>query len=310
MVFSRIITSCDENPNYLQFWPLISYVWKKKFGLTVTLGFLTNRLYDDELVRKMQKYGDVVIFPILECDLGNQAKVIRMYLASIFENDINLIVDIDLAPLNLDNYITELNNYNYSIKSDFLISYGANAYLESKESGKFPMNFLLGNGKTFMKVVNPENTSFSDLVLKKWSDNAQGLAAEPVLDYKECISQPHSVFSDESLIRYLCIKYNVKVIDIPRRLAHTGSPLFVKPFYDRIDRITGSISSSFGRPHSEGIVIYSKEIAKLFSSYGRDGSFTPGTEIVDVHFLRPLRNHINKYTWFLEYIKFDKSTLF
>ena len=33
----KVIMSCDDNPYYLDFWPLVSWVWKEKMGIEPVL---------------------------------------------------------------------------------------------------------------------------------------------------------------------------------------------------------------------------------------------------------------------------------
>jgi len=92
----KVILSCDENPIYSEFWPIVSWAYKK-MGFECHLAYVTK---DAEKVKKAQEFGAVTQFyPIDDVPTGNQAKMARFILASQFANDVCYIDDIDLFPL-------------------------------------------------------------------------------------------------------------------------------------------------------------------------------------------------------------------
>lgn len=192
----KIITSTNDIEKYRNFWPSISKHWENYYNIKPVLGFITNRKEDDKIIERMRGYGEIKIFNEIEgVPSPNQAKVTRMWLASEYGDELCMIVDIDMYLLNknlIDNCLKRLTDEN-------IIAVGANAYFNSPSAGKFPMCYTIGYGKSFKKIVNPENLDYYDL-LDTW--------CETVIDGKENIKLPPMNFSDESLLRVLIKKTN------------------------------------------------------------------------------------------------------
>ncbi len=189
----KIVTAVNESDTYLHFIPTVSQTWQKMFGYKMALGFITDRDENDPLVKEMGEYADVTLFkPISEVPTGNQAKITRMYLATLFEDDTSILMDLDMYMLNksiFEGWMSEM-------EEDKILTIGSNAYLDSPSEGKFPMCYVMGKGKLFKGVVNPENKAYEDL-LSTWC------SIKDPIDNKESINQPHNKFSDESLLRYI-----------------------------------------------------------------------------------------------------------
>lgn len=208
-LFDRVVLSCNEDPKYIGFWPVVSMAWQKLFDCEVSLAFLTNRSQEDDMVNRMEEFGEVVTFhPIEGIPQPNLAKVIRHILASNYGEDRCVINDIDLLPLQRD-YLQGILSKS---KGSTLITTGKDLY-KDKEEGKFTMGYLSAYGHVIRQVINPQNLGYEDLV-ESWI----GLR---VFDDKEDISsrihneKPES-FSDESLWRALLINYERPVIHCPR----------------------------------------------------------------------------------------------
>jgi len=186
---NEVITSADESKTYLPFWPSMAQSWKK-WGYNTVVGFITKRDKDDPLILEMLRYGEVKVFPhIKELNIQNQAKITRLYLATQYSTSI--IADIDCYLLNHEVF----KQWQSEWDQDKLLAIGHNAYLNSPESGKFPMIYTTGSREIFHKIINPKNLDYEDL-LKSWI----GLR---VIDRKEDPSKPFNKFSDESLLRAL-----------------------------------------------------------------------------------------------------------
>lgn len=208
-LFDRVVLSCNEDPKYLEFWPVISMAWQKLFKVNVSLAFLTNREQEDPLVLKMQEFGDVQVYePIDGIPQPNLAKVIRHIHAGTYGDERCLINDIDLLPLQrnyLNNMLSRCTGYT-------LVTTGKDLY-KGKEQGKFTMGYLCAMGSVFREIVNPDQLSYYELI-ESWV----GLRT---FDDKEDISSrihnesPES-FSDESLWRALMNRYERPAIHFPR----------------------------------------------------------------------------------------------
>lgn len=99
-VINRAILSSDTNPVYLEFWPLVAHAWKK-IGIQPTLILIA-----DPSVIVDTTIGDVIRFdPIEGIPTGLQAQVIRLLAPALFENEICIISDIDMVPVDRDYFI-------------------------------------------------------------------------------------------------------------------------------------------------------------------------------------------------------------
>ena len=204
----RVVLSSNEDPKYLEFWPIVSRAWKQLFDVKASLAFLTNRDYDDPFISELEKHGEVVIFePVADIPQPNLAKVLRHILASYYTEEICLINDMDLLPLQRG-YIDFFFKF---VSEETLVTMGFDLY-HGLEKGKFPIGNMMAYGKTFHKIVNPHGLSYPHLVTS-WI----GLK---VFDHKEDISRTvhhenPDCFSDESLFRALISKCEVPVLQFP-----------------------------------------------------------------------------------------------
>lgn len=199
----NIILTTNDVAKYLSFWATATNHWKNN-GFNVILGFITNRTENDVLVQKIKSYVDELhLFkPINDINSGNQSKVTRMYLSTLYEDSYNIIMDLDMFVFNvkycLDNWWSKANDENF-------IAVGRELY----NNGKFPMSNTCAKGSIFKEIVNPKSLNYNDL-LKTWYD-------VNVFDSKESLKNPladrnYSVdcFSDESLLKVLLYRWNNK----------------------------------------------------------------------------------------------------
>ena len=304
MFISKIILSSDENHDYLQLWPLAAAAWSKGFGIQPVLAFLSNREESDPLFVELRKHGIVIPFRILDdvsIPIGIQAKVTRMTLACEYPSDTILLGDIDVLPINALPFIKNL----LTIPRDHFVSFGANAYHETADHGKFPMNFLVAQGSTFRTIVNPNNLDWFDL-LKSWCD-----IYEP-LDGKESVNQPFAHFSDESLLRYLCTKWehwDNRYIDIPRAVFQQDQIPYVQQKVGngngnstetkRVRAFIATYSDRIDRQNDR--IVIRREPKK-----NNEGQIELNIqEFTDIHSCRPLQKHIAGYLGILRQMNLD-----
>jgi len=221
MQITRFITSTNEWENYLYCWPLVAQVTKKLFGCETTLGFITTRSNEDPLVNYFRKFGEVQIFaPIDGIPSANQAKVTRLYLASSKPyGDVCCINDVDILPLQNNFLIGCLSE----APEDSLVAIGANAFLNTVDSGKFPMIYTTAKSLTFLELINPMRMPYS-VLLNSW----KGLRK---FDGREDLSNDSKAFSDESLLRLLIDRWDGK-----DRIFHRDRNFIGYRAVERIDR--------------------------------------------------------------------------
>ncbi len=104
MKIDYAIMGSNENPTYIDFWPVISKTWKEIFNITPVLGLICDEdsdFYEDE-------YGLVKKFKSIEgIDSGLQSQIIRLYLPKLLSGNI-IITDIDMVPLSKPYFIDQV----------------------------------------------------------------------------------------------------------------------------------------------------------------------------------------------------------
>lgn len=218
MKLDKIIISCDCNPTYYKNLPLVYHAYKKFFPeVCLVLAFINEPCgcfdeyplyeYCDELVH----YNYIKGIP--SC---NQGKMVRYYTAAQYGNQICMINDIDLIPLQREYYFNKLTLR----RPNYLLAVGANVYQDKKLKGKFPIAYMTGEGYLFERLLNPNKL--------KWGDYLRQFTGLRIIDGKEDILKPIKLFSDESLIRAYIKRLNGKVIHADKDF---------KPHVDSITRI-------------------------------------------------------------------------
>lgn len=193
--FDRVILSCDANPKYLDFWPVVNRAWQKLFGVEPMLAFVGT--YSEQHARRETlAHGNVIyIRPVDGVPIANQAKMARYWLAAwMNDKKVSMINDIDLLPLSR-HYVNALLATRIERT---LITVGSELYT-GPEKGKAMAGYLTAESSLFRELVNPKGLEWAD-----WIHSFVGLSC---FDHKEDILNPTSTdspdcFSDESLMRY------------------------------------------------------------------------------------------------------------
>lgn len=189
LFFDRIIVSSDDSPYFLDFWPIVSIAWNKYFGVRPTLALVTKKNMSDDFVRHLSKFGDVVVVPQFDSiPIANQAKLARFFVASMFDNEVCMIEDIDTIPLQSDYVISKTSQR----MKDRILAVGKEIH---PEIGKFPISNITAEGYLFKKIFNPNSVSYDQAI--------NDLIGLRIFDHKEDLMNDPTSFSDESLIRAL-----------------------------------------------------------------------------------------------------------
>lgn len=140
MKIDLAIHSSDSNPFYLDFWPLVSRVWKEVFGIDPIL------LYIDENhdIPIDETYGKVIkMKPIDGVPKYLQCLWIRYWWPSQVPDTICMISDIDMFPLSRQYFINQISN----ISND--------KYVHLNPSHKYlPSCYHIAKGHLFKKVLS------------------------------------------------------------------------------------------------------------------------------------------------------------
>src|SRR3989339_472087 len=171
---NRAILSTNENPMYIDFWPIVAKAWKQLIGVTPTLALIApqNVPIDTSL-------GDVIRFePIPGIPTGYQAQVIRNLLPSLFPNDFCIIGDIDMIPVNKNYLIGSALPF---AEKNFVV-YRNLAY--GPRTVGYPMCYNAAKGSTFAEIFNVKNKKDIYDIIKYWHTINNGWSADEQLLFK------------------------------------------------------------------------------------------------------------------------------
>lgn len=173
ITIDRVILSSDANPTYLEFWPLVARAWKDRIGIKPTLALIAE---DDVVVDTT--LGEVIrIKPIEGISTAMQAQVIRLLLPIHFPDEISIISDIDMLPLNKEYFINSVAN----IPDDMFVVYRDMAY--GPDSLRFPMCYNVGKGSLFSSIFNVHSIEEIPAKIKEWASFNWGWATDEVALY-------------------------------------------------------------------------------------------------------------------------------
>jgi hypothetical protein len=148
MVINYALMGSDMNPLYLDFWPILSKVWKEVFNITPVLGLISDEetdIYDDGngLVIKLKS--------IEGFDDGLLSQLVRLYLPKFLEGNC-IISDIDMIPLSKKYFIDDLNDYS---DNEFIIM--SSHHPQTININQYPMCYVVGNDKVFKELFTLED---------------------------------------------------------------------------------------------------------------------------------------------------------
>jgi hypothetical protein len=205
--FDKAIVSCDDEPTFLNFWPVVTSAWFKFFpDVEVELALVTDKKDNDPLIDKIKSYGKVTLYPLIQgIPKSNQGKICRAYHASLQESAVCSIHDIDTIPLQR-NYLFDLLNKR---RKNHICLVGSEVYTDLSSKNKAPMVPTTAEGYIFQSVYKTQNLSYENFVKR--------LIGMRVFDDKENImNQPFTNFSDESVLRVYLSKYSGNVQNMRR----------------------------------------------------------------------------------------------
>jgi hypothetical protein len=200
MLFDKVILSCDLNPLYTDFIPLVTTAWKKIFGCKVSLTLVGSGLTGDyvRFATSIMGYVDELhyICNISKANNGVIGKVARLIAAQEEKDNVCLLNDTDLIPLG-DFYLKEkLSDY----QPGTILCLGSE-FFHSGDTGKFPLGNTTADGNTFREILNPMGLIDLYDILAYWDT----IEVFPT-DCTNKIINP--TYSDESLFRTMIAHWN------------------------------------------------------------------------------------------------------
>jgi hypothetical protein len=144
----KVIMSCDDNPYYLDFWHLVSYVWKEKMGLQPVLVHVGESDATEE-------YGEVHKIKVdEEIPIHTQAQMSRMWYTHKEPDTRWVTSDIDMIPTSKqfwDKFTTDCHSFDW-INLNSVDNY-------------FPICYNIALGRTFKDVLDIDG-DFHEYVTK------------------------------------------------------------------------------------------------------------------------------------------------
>jgi hypothetical protein len=99
------IHSSDSNPFYLDFWPIVSKLWKTKFNITPLLVYID----ENHDIPIDTTYGMVLkMKPVSNVPLYLQCQWVRFWIPSLFPDKICITSDIDMLPVSKEYFVNQI----------------------------------------------------------------------------------------------------------------------------------------------------------------------------------------------------------
>lgn len=177
--FDYVILGSNKDSLYLDFWPIVSKIWKDKFNITPVLGLID----DDESDIFESEYGLIKKFKSVSgVDTGLQSQIVRLYLPRYLDGTC-LISDIDMFPMSkkyFSDAATHVNDNNFVI-------YSSN-HPQTIKNKMFPMCYVAANSSTYKSIfdINLDWEDFTKLLFNRgetWYTDQKYLF-EKVIDFE------------------------------------------------------------------------------------------------------------------------------
>lgn len=169
----RVILSTNDDPLYVEFWPIVAPLWAK-MGLRPTLAFVANE--DSPIDTSL---GDVIRFaPLPDVPESLQAQVIRLFLPILFPEDGCLISDIDMLPISRT-YFEE--GASHCPENGFLAYRNKAPGYEG--GGKYPMCYLAAKGHVFQSIFGISQKNQIAELIRSWAKAGQGWYTDELMVY-------------------------------------------------------------------------------------------------------------------------------
>ncbi len=163
MKIDRAIVASDENPLYIQFWPVVAESWSL-LGIKPTLFLISNDMPIDESV------GDVVrVKPIDGIPTSLQAQCVRLLAPTMFPDEVSVISDIDMMPLSRWYFVDQI----VDIESDNFTIFSSDAYDNIPNHPCFPMCYNAALGHVFSEIFGYTMQEYEHAI-KEWHSLGHG----------------------------------------------------------------------------------------------------------------------------------------
>ncbi len=169
----RVILSTNNNPDYIEFWPVVAPLWEA-MGFRPTLALIASE--DCPIDTSI---GDVIRFdPIPGVAESLQAQVVRLFLPSLFPDDGCLISDIDMIPVSRSYFIEGATR---CLDDEFLVY--RNLAPGYEKGGRYPMCYMAAKGRVFGSIFGISNYEQIAPLIQSWSAVGHGWSTDEIMVY-------------------------------------------------------------------------------------------------------------------------------
>ena len=163
--FDKVIVASNEDPAYIDFWPIVSWCYRAMFPwASVELALLSNRTPGDLLLSRLAEFGVVHVFPIVDGIAQKHQSKMLMHAAPQLSPDTVCYVDgIDYIPINRDWILGFVNQR----ESGRFLLVGSEVYKGQKQlpPGIMPSSHMTAEGWMFQELTNPDMLPWEEWLL-------------------------------------------------------------------------------------------------------------------------------------------------
>lgn len=173
----RVILATDNNPLYIEFWPIVAQAWKERIGVQPTLALIAS---SDVCVD--ESLGDVIRFePLPGIPTSLQAQTIRLLLPAYFPDEVCIISDIDMIPLSKEYFVDSVAG----IPDDAFVS-----YREVADIPKYPMCYVAAKGSVFKEIFQISSVHDIGPIIAHWHSLNIGWQTDEMALYYHLLQWP------------------------------------------------------------------------------------------------------------------------
>jgi hypothetical protein len=157
MKIDYAIMSSDDNPLYLDFWPIVAKAWKR-LGIQPVLIYFGNKEVDRECGLVINQEPNMVNVPLATCWM-------RFWMAGQMEG-VSIITDIDMIPLSKWYFVDQIEDYP---KHSYL---HINPCIETYS--RYPSCYHIASGEKYKQVLemnNDFNSSYIEMLSKNYDNS-------------------------------------------------------------------------------------------------------------------------------------------
>jgi hypothetical protein len=201
MKVNKVILGSTCHPFYLDFWPIVSKIWKEKFNIHPVLILI----HDDENIKVLEEHGTVIyIKPVEGVPLNIQAQCCRYFFPRTEPETTWMISDIDMLPISKYYFIDSIKD----ISDDKFVNLNAHSVAAN------PACYNIAKGKTFIDVLKLPETFEEFLKQTKWWERGEmHRPGQDLVCFNWCTDEQ---YSNELILEYYKTIDSTKFVNPPR----------------------------------------------------------------------------------------------